>query len=203
MKPTTIAIGLAFLLAAALGLLVLQHQAWTCLRLENGTLQQQLRDLSAQVDQLTAEKERLAKLMESPEVAPGTPPDTEQRSELLRLRGQLGRLRVETREADQAHLTAMRTAQAKIPDAELKVAQLTKLRVDKVVSEQELRQAQFAVELLKAEAKGDQAQVKQLQLRQAEEELARAADLRNQSAISQAEYDEAASKVESLRGGTN
>ncbi len=73
-------------------------------------------------------------------------------------------------------------------------------RNDILVSDQELDQARFAVELLKAQAEGDTAGAARVRLQQAEAELARAAELRRQSLISQTKYDEAHRKVESLRG---
>jgi hypothetical protein len=79
---------------------------------------------------------------------------------------------------------------------------MRKLQAEKVVSEQELLKAQFGVEVLEAAAEGDQAQETQVRLRYAETELARATELRRQSLISQAEYDEAAKKVEALKGGS-
>jgi multidrug resistance efflux pump len=57
--------------------------------------------------------------------------------------------------------------------------------------------------LLKAEANGDKPLAAQIRLQEAEQDFARATELRKQSLISQSEYDDAARKVASLRIGTN
>src|SRR5262249_47280086 len=128
-----------------------------------------------------------------------TPAGQEQFSELLRLRGEVGRLRSQEREAEQARQREMLAAKAKVPEAEAQLARLKKLYSQKVVSEQEFNQFQLEVALLKAAANGDQAEAARIRLQQAEAELARAARLRSQSLISQTEYDEALRKAESLR----
>jgi hypothetical protein len=170
---------------------------------KNDLLQQQVQGLSTESDQLAAEKEQLAKLVASQTAKADAPPGQEQSGELLRLRGEAGRLHIEDREREQARRDEMEIARAKLPEAEAELARLTKLYSDKLVSPQELSQATVAVELLKAEAKGDKAEAARIRLRQAEEELARASQLRSQSAISQADYLEAVHKVESLRAGPN
>jgi hypothetical protein len=75
------------------------------------------------------------------------------------------------------------------------------LHSENLVSVAELDHARFALELLKAQAKGDTAGVARIRVEQAESELSRAAELRSQSLLSQTEYDEALRKVESVRGG--
>ena len=51
----------------------------------------------------------------------------------------------------------------------------------------------------RAELRGDDVEVGEIKLRQAEEELACAGELRGQSLISEARYNETASRVEMLR----
>ena len=80
---------------------------------------------------------------------------------------------------------------------------LTKLRAVGAISEPELSHAQFAVQLLNAEANGDKPLAARIRLQEAEQDLARATKMLNVGVISQSEYDDAARKVESLRGGTN
>ena len=183
--------------------IVRQNQSLSRLRDENRALHDLIENLSSQSSLLTAENERLSKLATTAEGSGKTAPAQEPSNELLRLRGEVGRLRLETRDAEQSRGAEMQAAQAKIGAAEADLARLTTLRSRQVVSEQELRHAQFAVQILKAEASGDKSLASQIRLQQAEEELARAAELRKQSVISQGEYDQALHKVEILRAGTN
>jgi multidrug resistance efflux pump len=152
---------------------------------------------------LDAEKEQLSKPVAAQNAKAATPQAQEQTGELLRLRGEVGRLHLQDREQEQVRRDELEIARAKIPDAEAELARLTKLYSDKLISTQELSHATVVVELLKADANGDKAEAARFRLRQAEEELARSAQLRSQSAISQGEYLEAVRKAESLRAGTN
>jgi multidrug resistance efflux pump len=95
----------------------------------------------------------------------------------------------------------MQAAQAQIPNAETELARLTKLHSKNLISTAELEQARSNLELLKAQAKGDAAEVPRVKLQQAEAELARADELRKRSLISQTEYDEAVRKLESAKAG--
>jgi multidrug resistance efflux pump len=70
------------------------------------------------------------------------------------------------------------------------------------MSETEYNQARYAVDVARAELRGDEVEAGQIKLRQAEEELTRAAELRSQSRISEEEYNEAVLRVELLRVGT-
>jgi hypothetical protein len=173
-------------------MLVTQQHALHHLRQENRLLQQQ-------ADQLTEEKGRLSMLIVAHEPNAGAPLAREQFSELLRLRGGVGRLSLQEREIEQSRRDQMQAAQAKLPDAEAQFARLTKLHSENLVSVVELDQSRFALELLEAQARGDATEVARLRVHQAEAELARAAELRSQSLISQAEYDEALRKVGSVR----
>jgi chromosome segregation protein len=189
-------------LLGLLGLVLMQHEDLNRLRQENRVLQEQAAELNAQLEQQAAEQERLAQQIAAQKTDSSTSSAPAQSSELLRLRGEVGRLRLEQTDAGRSRQAEME-ARDRLPDAEAELARVTKLRAAQLVSVQEFSQAQFAVELLKAQAKGDKAEEARLRLRQAEEELARAAELRKQSAISRIDYDEAARKVESLRAATN
>lgn len=199
-KPARLAL-VVFLFAGMAVVLVIQQRAFIRVREQNRLLQQQVNGLRAQANQLTDEKEGLSKLVAVDDAKAGAPLAGEQFSELLRLRGEVGRLRLDERASEQARRDEMQAAQAKLAGAESELAQLTKLRTENLVSLAEVERARFALELLKAQAKGDTTEAARLRLEQAQTELARAAELRNQSLISQAEYEEALRKVESLRGG--
>jgi Tfp pilus assembly protein PilV len=181
---------------------VMQHASIDRLQQENSLLQQQVERLTAQSKQFAAEKDELSKLIAARPANTPSAPGQEQSSEVLRLRGEVGRMRLEVKESEVSRRAEMQAAQSKIADAETNLARLTKMFAVGAVSEPELSHAQFAVQLLKAEAKGDKALAAQLRLQEAEQDLARAAKMRNVGVISQSEYDEAARKVESLRTGT-
>lgn len=192
-----------FLLAGMTLMLVRQQQALDRLRGQNRSLQQQVDGLTTQADQLAEEKERLSRLAAAQEAKAGIPLAREQFSELLRLRGKVGSLRLQEREIEQSRRERMQAAQEKLTNAEVDLARLTKAHSENLVSSAELTNAWFTVELLKAEARGDTASAAQVRLQQAAEELARASELRSQSLISQTEYDQALRKVESLRAGAD
>ncbi len=204
MKTTSklVALGLTALLLAGIPvMLVMQHQALDRVRQQNRLLQQQVDGLIAQADQLTEERDRLSSLIVAHEAKTSAPVAREQLSELLRLRGDVGRLLLQEREIEQSRRDQMQAAQAKQPNAESELARLTKLHSMNLVSAAELDQARFGLELLKAQANGDVVEIGRIRLQQAEAELARAAELRKQSLISQTEYDEALRKVDSVRAG--
>jgi hypothetical protein len=187
---------------ALAGTVVMQHATIDRLQQENSSLQQQVERLTAQSKQFAAENEKLSKLIAAQPANATSPPGQDQSSEVLRLRGEVGRMRLEVRESEESRRAEMQAAQGKIADAETNVARLTKMFAVGAVSEPELSHARFAVQLLKAEAKGDKALAAQIRLQEAEQDLARATKMRNAGVISQSEYDEAARKVESLRTGT-
>src|SRR5712671_5677810 len=137
-------------------------------------LQQQVDELVAHANQLAAENRRLSMVIAAQPTNAGAPLPPEPSREMLRLRGEVGRLRLQERDAEQSLRDQMQAAQAKLTNAEVQLARVTKLHSENLVSGVELSQARFTVELLKAEAKGDQAEAAQIRLRQAEEELARA-----------------------------
>jgi hypothetical protein len=77
--------------------------------------------------------------------------------------------------------------------AEQKLAGATKLKNDNLISQEELDQAKFEVDLLNAESAGNAVEASFLRLTRAEQKFARltATKLRNDSAISQEEIDQA------------
>jgi len=203
---TTSTVTTACLAAGLVGLagtVLMQHETINRIQEENHSLQEEVQRLTAQADQFAVEKEELSKLVS---VQPANAPPSsgqEPSGEVLRLRGEVGRMRIEVRETEDSRPAEMQMAQSKVAEAETNLARLTKLREVDAISEHELSRAQFAVQMLKAEANGDRALAKQIRLQEAEQDLARATELRKVGVISQSEYDDAARKVESLRTGTN
>jgi hypothetical protein len=191
------------LAAGLVATVVMQHATIDRLRQENVSLQQQVERLATQSEQSAAEKEELSKLIAAQPSKATLSPGQEQSSELLRLRGEVGRMRLEVKESEESRRAEMQVAQSKIADAETNLTRVTKMFAVGAVSEPELSHARFAVQLLKAEANGDKTQAARIRLQEAEQDLARATKMRNVGVISQTEYDEAARKVESLRTGTN
>jgi len=203
---TTSKFAIVCLAAGSVGLVgtvVMQYATIDRLRQENSSLQQQVERLSAQSNRFAAEKTDLSKLIAAQPVQATQSPGQEQSSEVLRLRGEVGRMRLEVRESEESRRAEMQAAQNKIAEAETNLARLTKVHAVGAVSEPELSHAQFAVQLLKAEANGDKPLAARIRLQEAEQDLARATQMRNADAISQSEYDEAARKVESFRTGMN
>jgi hypothetical protein len=203
---TTSKFATACLAAGVVGLagtVVMQHATIDRLRQENGSLQQQVERLTAQSNQFAAEKTDLSKLIAAQPVQATQSPGQEQSSEVLRLRGEVGRMRLEVKDSEDSRRAEMQAAQNKIADAEINLARLTKMHAVGAISEPELSHAQFAIQLLKAEAKGDKPLAARIRLQEAEQDLARATKMLNVGVISQSEYDDAARKVESLRTGTN
>jgi len=168
---------------------------------ENASLRQQIDVLMAQSEQLGAEKARLASALAAGRTTMETPLPQETSREVLRLRGEVGRLRLQDRDIEQGRREQMQAAQMKLRNAEVELARLTTAHSEKLVSSAELSIARFTVQLLRAEARGDTAGAAQVRLQQAEEELARATELHSQFLISQTEFDQAVRKVESLRAG--
>jgi hypothetical protein len=203
LKPTPklFAAGLAVFLVAVMGItLMIQQQALSGFRKQNQSLHQQIDALTVQLDNLRQEKARFSKAMAAPEANTGAPLVTEQFSELLRLRGEMGRLRLQERELEQLLQDQMQAAQAKVASAESELARLTKMHSAGVVSPHELEQGRFALELLKAQARGDTAEIARIRLEQAEAELALAAKLLKVGRMSSTEYQKALDQAESLRG---
>jgi RNA polymerase sigma factor (sigma-70 family) len=96
MSMTKLKTGLAAALVAAFAVpLALQHRTQTRLQQENEALQRQVQT----IDQLTAENQRLADLLAQAAVPLPTRSAQTQSQEVLRLRGEVGRLRREQAEA--------------------------------------------------------------------------------------------------------
>ncbi len=177
-------------------MLLLQRQALERLQQEKRSWQQKVGELSGRVDQLLLDKAQLEQALATNTRATA-PLAEEQTRELLRLRGEAGQWHLQERQLEQSRWNEMQAAQAKLPEAEALYARLTNF--GDLVSSVELQRARFKVELLRAQAGGNSGEVAQVRLRQAEEELTRATELRRQSLISQTEYDEALRKVVLLR----
>ena len=90
-------------------------------------------------------------------------------------------------------------AAARLNQAETELDRMTKLRAENLVSEQDLNQARFNVELRRAELAGDRAKVARVQLAQAEDAFQRASELYKQNLISEAEYNREKAELELRR----
>ena len=183
-----------FLVVGAIVLVVLQHQT---LERENRLLKQEVDQLTADNNQWATEKKRLLEMIAA-QPNPASLPQ-EQFIELLRLRGEVGRLRIQERETERVRRDQMRAAQITLPYAKAELERLKELHANNSVSAQQLAQTGFAVELLEAEAEGDAAKAAQVRLRQAEEELEQASELYRQQAVSEAEYNKARYAVDVAR----
>jgi len=200
MKTKIFGLSLACLLVGMLTLaLALQHQSLKRARQENQLLQLRVDQLTAEAEQAAAEKQRLADLGASRRSTPAAQLPQEQRDELLRLRAQVARLRSLAREDEQLRRDTMQAAQTKLPKAEAQLAQLTKLHAQGIASAGQINRASLAVELLKAEAKGDVTAAAQVRLRQAEVELEAISEVHRKGIASQGEYNKAKYAVDLRR----
>ena len=140
---------------------------------QNRMLHEEIGHLSTQVAELTRENARLSEAHRDGEAR--QPLERREFLELLRLRDEVGRLRVHVREAMQRQ-----AAETGLPGAEatFKAAQ---------------------AELLKAQAGAERATVVGVELRNAVVEFTRVADLYSKSLIGQAEYHAAAARLELVR----
>jgi hypothetical protein len=100
---------------------------------ENTSLRRQIDELMAQSEQLVAEQSRLSNAMAEDRTKRRTPAQQEPSREVLRLRGEVGRLRVQDREIEQARRDQMQAAQAKLPNAEVELARVAKAHSEKLV----------------------------------------------------------------------
>jgi len=90
MGMTKLKIGVATAVIAAIAIpLVIEHRNNSKLAAENQSLRQQLQ----QIDQLSAENQRLARLVAQANSSPPAPSTNDQYRELLKLRGEVGRLK--------------------------------------------------------------------------------------------------------------
>jgi multidrug resistance efflux pump len=203
---TTSKFAIVCLAAGSVGLVgtvVMQYATIDRLRQENSSLQQQVERLSAQSNRFAAEKTDLSKLIAAQPVQATQSPGQEQSSEVLRLRGEVGRMRLEVRESEESRRAEMQAAQNKIAEAETNLARLTKMHAVGAVSEPELSHAQFAVQLLKAEANGDKPLAARIRLQEAEKDLARATKMHAVGAISEPELSHAQFAVQLLKAEAN
>src|SRR5882757_11069236 len=106
---------------------LVQHKAINRLRQENRSLQQQIERLIAQSDQFAAEKEQLSKLIAAQPAIAASSSGQQPSSEVLRLRGEVGRMRIEVRESEESRRAEMQAAQNKIADAETNLARMAKM----------------------------------------------------------------------------
>ena len=176
------------LLVVGVAILALQHRYLTRSNTENHAFKQRVDQLMAENDRFKTEVSRLSQIIpRAPSGGASLP--KEQTSELLRLRGEIGRLRSLERETEQLRREQMQSAQTKVSDAQAEFERLEKLHADNLVSAPELDRAKFALDLLKAKAKGDATEGVQVRLRHASKELERASELYRQNLISDAEYN--------------
>jgi len=89
--------------------------------------------------------------------------------------------------------------QIRLNQAESELDRMTKLRAENLVSEQDLNQARFAVELVKAELSGNPTQVAKVKLSQAELELDRVSKLQAEKLVSEEVMNQAKFNVELRR----
>lgn len=198
LKLVGICLGASLLIALTL-MVVIQSQTVQRLQQENLSLKQRLDDLTAKADQLFAPNTGLLKLIPDQQEQAAPPLAQKQLAELLRLRSEVGRMRVELNQAEQANREQMQAAVAKLPNAEADLELARKLHSDRLISDADFQEAQFGVRVLKAEARGDRAEVAQVKWQQAEAEFADATELRAKSLISQTEYEKAGQKADSLK----
>jgi serine/threonine protein kinase len=90
-----------------------------------------------------------------------------------------------------------RTAAAKLKlmQAETEVERLTKLHAQQLVSQSQLNEAKFALEIARAELKGDAKEVLRIRLREAEEGLERMTRLHDEHQASDSEFNKARFRV--------
>jgi RNA polymerase sigma factor (sigma-70 family) len=185
------------IVAASLGApLVIQHRRQTKLGEANQSLRKQLDQQTA----LAAETKRRLDAMAAPSRTNPQSLPRDQLNELLRLRGEVGRLRNEEREL-KARLTEQGSdpalvARIKLPYAEVELARATQLHAGNLVSDDQLREAQYAAELLRAEAKSDLQEAARLRLGHAESNLHRISELHRQGLVGEAEFNKATYEVE-------
>ena len=86
--------------------------------------------------------------------------------------------------------------QVRLNEAETELDRVARLGADNLVSEQEMSQARFAVELVKAKLSGNPTQVANVKLNQAEVELDRVSKLYSAKLVSQHEMNQAKFNVE-------
>lgn len=188
----------AGLLIAGLGLsLCLHRQGYERLQQQNRQLQAQVEQLKA--DLLSAEKQPVPEpvTVEPPIQEPSLEP--KERAELLRLRNEVARLRTKAETREESLRKRRESAAILLVNAEQEFARLTNLYAQQLVSSQLVARSQMTADWLRAEAKGHAAEAAQIRLRQAEARFAHVAELHRLRLASEAEYARAKSDVEAQR----
>lgn len=124
----------------------------------------------------------------------------EQFQELLRLRGEVSQLRTLEEAQNEKSGKERQAAFNKLPEAEARLARLSMLHSEGLLSSRELNQADMEVQLLEAEINGAaEVEKTRIKLRFAEENLARYSELHKAGLISKTDFEEATANVESLK----
>ena len=125
---------------------------------------------------------------------------SEQFRELLRLRGEVSRLRRLEADQNQKLNEQRQLAFKKLPEAEEKLKRLGVLHSEGVLSASELNKANLEVQLLAAEVKGaSEIEKNKIKLQFAEQDLARFTELHKAGVISQTEFEKASATVQTLK----
>lgn len=187
-------------LCLALGIAIMvEHRNLNSMRLENTLLRRQVEELETQVQLAAADNAQFSNSLAKPQLQEGTSVSQEQFDELLRLRGEVGQLRGEVgrlhlidRQAEELRRARMKSGQRQLPEIEAQFTRATKLHSEGLVSDTEMKDAQFNADLFRALARGDEAGVTEVRRQRAQDEMDRATDLLNRSLISQTDYNEIA-----------
>lgn len=171
-----------------------QNQEMSRIRSENEQLNEQLVELKGLAERLAEDKSRLTKSAAADQTSGGTL-GREQFLELLRLRGEHGRLMDFERQADEGRREQMKAAEAGLVKAESALEHATRLHSKGFVTDEDVAQAEFAVEALRAQAKGDMAEAARIKseaaLAKAESDLAFAERLHAKGVVVAAHVDRA------------
>ena len=182
------AVLVSVIVAATAGVIGYQHRVRSILRQENAALRAQVAQQSLLEDENHRLSTALAAVTDSAGRTPA-PASSEQLTELLRLRGEVGRLRrqdldFKTRLMEQEQEDPAVVARVKLPFAQADLEKLTRLHGQKLVSDSQLREAEANVALLSAEARGDLNEAAALRVQAAEESLQRLSELHVQKLAS-------------------
>ena len=200
----TFTITLTVALLFGMGALTLkQRHDLDQLREEKQALELRADELKTQLAKQAAEWERLANSLTAQPPMTNAVSDPAQQRELLRLRSEVGHLRREHQDVEQSRRDEMAAAQARIPGAEAELSRMTNMLAVGAIGAREVSAAQFAVQLLKAQAAGDKAEEARVRVQQAETDLGFVGKMRAVGMISQSEYDEAVQKVVAAKAALN
>jgi multidrug resistance efflux pump len=95
--------------------------------------------------------------------------------------------------------TSAEVLRIRLNQAETELDRITKLRAENLVSEQEVDEARFNVELRRAELAGDRAKAARVRLARAEDAFQHASKLREQKLISEDDYNRRKTELELWR----